>query len=167
MKLHKTIIGTAILTGILSISGFGNAAEQDKSAAAPAKGKIKPYTLKTCPVTDEKLGEMGDPYVHQYKGKEVKFCCEGCLKDFNAAPAKFIKKIEAAELKAAGLKPYTLDTCAVSDEKLGEMGEPYALMHKGRQIKLCCEGCLKDFNSEPAKYIKKIEAAEKQAKAKK
>jgi hypothetical protein len=36
---------------------------------------------------------------------------------------------------------------------------------QGRQIKLCGKGCLADFNKEPAKYIKKIELAEKKIKA--
>ncbi len=61
----------------------------------------------------------------------------------------------------AKLKPYTLKTCVVSDEKLGEMGDPYVFSHEGREIKLCCKSCLKDFKKDSAKYIRKIEAAEK------
>lgn len=73
--------------------------------AADSKAeKLKPYTLKTCVVTDEKLGEMGDPFVYAYKGREIKFCCKGCLKDFNKEPAKYIKKIEEAEAKAKKAK---------------------------------------------------------------
>ncbi|MDB6122456.1 MAG: hypothetical protein JWQ71_1449 [Pedosphaera sp.] len=71
---------------------------------------------------------------------------------------------------------YPLKTCVVSDEKLGgDMGEPYVFTYKdkkikddsGREVRLCCKSCLKDFNKEPAKYIKKIDEAEKAAKAKK
>ena len=70
--------------------------KSDKSAAKP-----KPYTLKTCPVSDEKFGgEMGDPYVFTHEGREIKLCCKGCLKDFNKDSAKYIKKIEKAEAKA-------------------------------------------------------------------
>jgi len=69
--------------------------KSDKSAAKP-----KPYTLKTCPVSDEKLGDMGDPYVFTHEGREIKLCCKGCLKDFNKDSAKFVKKIEKAEKKA-------------------------------------------------------------------
>jgi hypothetical protein len=54
-------------------------------------------------------------------------------------------------------KPYPLDKCIVSDEKLGDMGKPYVFTHEGREIKLCCKSCLKDFNKEPAKFLKKIE----------
>jgi YHS domain-containing protein len=63
--------------------------------AGDAKGeKPKPYPLKTCLVSDEKLGEMGDPYVFVHKGQEIKFCCKGCLKDFNKDPEKFLKKLQ-------------------------------------------------------------------------
>ena len=68
-------------------------------------------------------------------------------------------------ITAAGTKPkpYTLKTCIVSDEKLGEMGKPYVFTNDNREIKLCCKSCLKDFKKDPAKYIKKLEAAEAKA----
>lgn len=66
-----------------------------------------------------------------------------------------------AEDKKAAAKPYPLEKCIVSDEKLGEMGKPYVFTHEGQEIKLCCKSCLKDFNKEPAKYLKKLEAAGK------
>ncbi|MCW5551792.1 MAG: hypothetical protein KIS67_06435 [Verrucomicrobiae bacterium] len=70
----------------------------------------------------------------------------------------------AQEKKPEKAKPYTLDKCLVSDEKLGEMGKPYVFVHEGREIKLCCKPCLKGFKKDPAKHIKKLEAAEKAAK---
>lgn len=70
----------------------------------------------------------------------------------------------AAEAKKP--KPYPLNTCAVSDEKIGaDPGmKPYSFVHEGREVKLCCKSCLKDFKKDTAKYIAKIEAAEKKAK---
>jgi len=74
----------------------------------------------------------------------------------------------AADQKAKSkVKPYPLKTCVVSGEKLGGMGEAYVFEHEGREIKLCCKNCLKDFKKDPAKYIKKLEEAEAKAKAKK
>ena len=70
----------------------------------------------------------------------------------------------AADKKAEKPKPYPLKTCVVSDEKLGDMGKAYVFVQDGREIKLCCKSCLKDFKKDPAKYIKKIEAAEAKAK---
>ena len=67
----------------------------------------------------------------------------------------------AADKKTTAAKPYPLDKCIVSDEKLGEMGEPFAFVHEGQEIKLCCKPCQKDFNKDPKKYLKKIEKTDK------
>lgn len=60
----------------------------------------------------------------------------------------------AKEIAAA--KPYPLQVCIVSGEKLGSMGEPFVFVHQGQQIKLCCGGCEDDFKKEPAKYLAKL-----------
>lgn len=83
---------------------------------------------------------------------------------FLAGPAVSLSADKKAEAKG---KPYPLKTCVVSDEKLGEMGEPYAFVHEGQEIKLCCKACLKDFNKNPKKYLKKIDEANAKSKAKK
>jgi YHS domain-containing protein len=67
-----------------------------------------------------------------------------------------------------GKKPYPLDTCVVSGEKLGEGGmKTYTFTHEGQEVKLCCKSCMKDFKKDPAKYVKKIEEAQAKAKEKK
>ena len=64
-------------------------------------GKLIPYPLKTCVVSGEKLGgDMGGPVLYSYKGREIKFCCKDCRKDFDKDPAKYVKKLEEAEAKA-------------------------------------------------------------------
>lgn len=37
----------------------------------------------------------------------------------------------------------------------------HSFVHEGREIKLCCKGCLKDFKKDADNHIKKIEEAEK------
>jgi hypothetical protein len=69
----------------------------------------------------------------------------------------------AVDKKDEKKKEYPLKTCVVSDEKLGEMGKPYVMKHKGREVQLCCESCKKDFNKDPDKYLKKLDEAEKKA----
>jgi YHS domain-containing protein len=59
-------------------------------------------------------------------------------------------------------KAYTLETCAVSDEKLGEMGDPYVFVHEGQEYKLCCKSCKKDFDKDPKKHAKKLAQKEKE-----
>jgi len=60
---------------------------------------VKPDRLTTCPVSGDKLGEMGEPKTFVYKGQEVKLCCPGCKKDFDKNPDEYIKKIQAADKK--------------------------------------------------------------------
>ena len=74
--------------------------------------------------------------------------------------------VQAEDKKADPVKPYTLPTCIITGEKLGEMGSAYVFTNSGREIKLCCKACFKEFNKDPKKYIKKIEEAEAEAKAK-
>ena len=68
-----------------------------------------------------------------------------------------------AEDKKETAKPYPLDTCIVSDEKLGADPnmKPFAFTHEGQEIKLCCKSCKKDFTKDPAKYLKKLDGAGK------
>jgi hypothetical protein len=67
-----------------------------------------------------------------------------------------------ADKKAEKAKPYPLDKCIVSDEKLGgDMGDPFVFVHEGQEIKLCCKSCQKDFNKDPAKYLKKLAKTDK------
>ena len=58
-------------------------------------------------------------------------------------------------------KPYPLETCIVSGEKLGEMGKPFVFVYKDQEVKLCCKNCKKDFDKDPEKYMKIIRAADK------
>jgi hypothetical protein len=92
MKTVKILTATALTMSLLGAPLLGLAAEQKKD-------EVKPYTLKTCVVSGEKLGEMGKPYVFTNDNREIKLCCKDCLKDFNKDPKKYIKKIEEAEAK--------------------------------------------------------------------
>ena len=57
------------------------------------------YPLTTCVVSGDTLGEMGDPVIYNHEGREVRFCCKDCVKDFKKDPAKYLKKLDAAEAK--------------------------------------------------------------------
>lgn len=71
-----------------------------QSLAEEPTAKLKPFPLKTCPVSGAKLGDMGKPYVFDYQGREIKLCCKGCLSKFTNNPAVYIKKLETAEAAA-------------------------------------------------------------------
>ena len=61
-----------------------------------------------------------------------------------------------APAPAPKVKPYSLDTCLISDEKLGSMGKPVVFTHEGQEIKLCCKSCKPKFIKDPAKYLAKL-----------
>lgn len=67
----------------------------------------------------------------------------------------------APAAEAAAPRPYTLDTCIISGDRLGAMGEAVVVIRAGREIKLCCRGCIKDFDKDPGKFLARIEQAEK------
>lgn len=91
----KLLLPTLLLT---AGSLFAAAAKTDAEIIAAAR---KAYPLKTCLVSNEPLGSMGEAagYIHRAAGKPdrvVFFCCEGCTDDFKADPAKFLKKVDDA-----------------------------------------------------------------------
>jgi hypothetical protein len=97
-----TAVPALIAATLLFLPTASLAADQANDKA-PAKKTVKPkaYPMKTCVVSDEALDAMGEPHVFTYKDREIKMCCKGCKEDFDKEPVKFIKKIEAAEKKAA------------------------------------------------------------------
>ena len=98
MKHLKHLAVGSLLVAVL-VAPFSTRAADKKSE------KAKPYPLKTCVVSDEKLGgDMGEPYVFMHDGNEVHLCCKSCLKDFKKDPAKYMKKLEAAEKSAKANK---------------------------------------------------------------
>ncbi len=101
----KLLLTAILAAGCMLVSNTVQAADQKQP-------KSKPYTLKTCPVSGDKLGEMGAPYVFVYEGREIKLCCKNCLKDFNKTPKKYLKQIDQAEAKAAKEKTSASDAKA-------------------------------------------------------
>jgi len=67
-----------------------------------------------------------------------------------------VKEVKPEEKKEA-VKPYKLDTCIVSDEKLRGMGDAFVFTHEGEEIKLCGKKCKPKFDKDPATYLKKLE----------
>ena len=49
---------------------------------------------KTCPVTDKKLGSMGQPVKVVAKGHTVFLCCMGCKQKFLANVDTYLKKLD-------------------------------------------------------------------------
>jgi YHS domain-containing protein len=75
--------------------------QTNSASATPHAPPPKPDLLMTCPVSSDKLGEMGQPFVFVYQGQQVKLCCPDCKKDFDKDPRKYMKLIRAADKQPA------------------------------------------------------------------
>ena len=118
-----------------------------------------PYALNVCAVAGEPLGSMGDPIVHVKDGREVRFCCAGCTKKYDAATEQFGAKVDE-QMIAAQEKHYPLDTCVNNGAALGEGAKTFVAGN--RMFKTCCGNCAKAVQAEPAKFIEKLDAAVKE-----
>lgn len=48
--------------------------------------------------------------------------------------------------------------CPVTSEPLGSMGSPLKVTVEGRDVWLCCEGCVDAIKKDPAKYLAVLDA---------
>lgn len=118
--------------------------------------QIKHYPLTTCVVMeDDSLEDESKTVNYVFANRLVRFCCKGCIKDFNADPAKFLAKIDEAVIKQQK-DAYPLTTCPVSGEKLGGMGEPVVRVYGVTMVKFCCLGCVSRFESDYATNMAKV-----------
>jgi YHS domain-containing protein len=159
---------TLMLCAAMALAGWaGNAVahenhdhdhEHGGDATAAGERVGDAYPLTTCPVSGDALGSMGDPIVYVHEGREIRFCCAGCVDPFKADSAKYIEQIDAAIVEQQ-LALYPLTTCPVSGKELGSMGDPIKIVAGNRLVQLCCPGCEKPVKSDPAKTIEKLNAA--------
>jgi hypothetical protein len=91
-------------TVVALVAGFGGVHSTRLQAGESPAAKPKPYPLKVCVVSGDKLAKQKDKqYAASFQGQEVKLCSTECVKDFNAQPATYLKKLDrsAAVAKAA------------------------------------------------------------------
>jgi len=111
------------------------------------------YPLDTCPVTGEKLEQ---PVDYVYNNRLVRFCCSGCISEFESDPAKYMAQIDAA-VKAKQSAGYPLQHCIVlTDEK---PDGKHDIIVGGRLFELCCGDCVGEVDTNPSKWVSKLEAA--------
>jgi len=71
---------------------------------AVADKQGKDYPLKTCAVSNEDLGSMGEAKDAIVGGRLVRLCCNSCKKEVRKDPAKFIAMIDDARKAVASGK---------------------------------------------------------------
>jgi type II secretory ATPase GspE/PulE/Tfp pilus assembly ATPase PilB-like protein len=140
--------------------------EKDKAAAfakidaGVIAAQKASYPLTTCPISGEKLGGMGEPVNVVQGTKLVKLCCNNCKKGLEKDPAAALAKVDKAWIDAQ-LPSYGLETCPVSGEKLGGMGEPVNVLYGTKLVRLCCSSCKKALDKDGPAIVAKVDAAKK------
>lgn len=56
----------------------------------------------------------------------------------------------------AGVKSYTSDTCVVSGNRLGSMGDPVTKVYGNQEVKFCCKPCVAKYEKNPERYAKNL-----------
>jgi hypothetical protein len=108
---------------------------------------------------------MGKAIEVVHEGRQVRFCCQGCVPKFNAEPAKFFKIIDNKIIEVQKAS-YPLDTCVLSGEKLDDKAKSFVV--NNRLVRVCCGGCVKKIKAKvPEKMFMEIDKAIIKAQASK
>ena len=176
----KHLISALVLTLALSlgVSALAHEKHQQKAAAKPAKGKVeflgKGDGVTTCPVTGEEIHNKDNKAT--LMGREVFFCCAGCMADAKKNPAAYLKPTHKAQLAALKAMPKSaghgdhhgdhaaaqsgqkflgkgdgIETCPVTGEPVNKNLKGEA---NGQTFYVCCEGCLDTVKKNPSAYLK-------------
>lgn len=117
-----------------------------------------PYLLDTCPITGNKLGSMGDPVIEIIDGREVRFCCAGCVDKFKSDKESRFKEIDA-KMIAQQLPYYPLDICVISGEPLDINGKSVDFIYGNRLFRVCCNDCKAELIANATKYVPELDEA--------
>ncbi|MBI1291668.1 hypothetical protein GC173_10560 [bacterium] len=119
-----------------------------------------PWPLDTCVVSGEKLGSMGDPIIKLQGGREVRFCCEGCVGMFDNGPEKYLAKADEIIIEQQKAH-YPLDYCVIdTGESVSGNPEKDSFSVVGNRLFIyCCPPCDEKVRAEPAKYIEILDKA--------
>jgi hypothetical protein len=125
-----------------------------------------------CPVmTYDRLGAMGAPLKVMIEGNPVFLCCKACTEEAvkgGASTVKTVGKLRASTAEIAKLpmeERMAIEAqkyCAVANTSLlGSMGAPIKLEVEGKPVYLCCDGCTKKAQANPAAVLAKAEELKK------
>ncbi|MCP3905863.1 MAG: hypothetical protein GY715_19745 [Planctomycetes bacterium] len=149
-------------------SGRRSRPAESQPASTKSAAKLTfAYPLDICIISGAKLASKGDPIVREYDGREVRFCCGGCIRRFEADPATHFKKIDELIIKDQ-LRYYPTRQCLVTGEPLFEGGKDTTnnVVYKNRLVRLCCRMCERKFKADPDKYLAMLDKAAADAQRK-
>jgi len=66
----------------------------------------------------------------------------------------------AANAANSAARSYPIDYCLICGDKVGGTNAAVVINYQGQELKFCCKRCVKTFQQDPAKYLKKLHDAE-------
>ncbi len=133
------------------------AAQAAPSPREVAEAQLPSYPLETCVVSGNELeADAIHDFVHA--GRLYRLCCEDCKAAIEKEPAKYAAKVEAAVIADQGPR-YPLETCAVSGEALGSMGEPIDHVDGTKLVRFCCAGCVRAYQKDSTQAMAAVDQA--------
>lgn len=111
------------------------------------------------PVCGMAVDPATTPWQHRHQGRNHFFCCEGCLRRFQENPEVFLaRRGKPLGLKMAPVEPPApAAPGAEKDPVCGMSVNPqrarFRHEHGGRAYLFCCEGCLRRFREDPARFL--------------
>lgn len=128
------------------------------TALEPDSVVSDPWPLDACPMSGAKLAGIPEPIIADIDGREVRFCCNGCLGNFQKDKEAQFKKADAA-IADLQRRDYPLTTCIVMDEAFDEEDGATELVYGNRLFRLCCGMCVRKFKESPAEYVAAVDKA--------
>lgn len=119
-------------------------------------GVFGKYPLTVCPVCSEP--DASKEFAKVYDGREVVFCGEGCITQFekNTAESMMSLNLHIAEVQRAS---YPLTSCVVCGDGMDPKAEAIESVYLNQYVKFCCRECLASFNKNPQTYTGNLLAA--------
>lgn len=112
------------------------------------------YPLEKCPISGEKLGEMGEPVDKVVGMRLVRLCCKGCIGKLEGDPEPSLGKLNRAYI-ASQKAAYGVDICPVSSHKLEE-GKAIDALYGTTLVRLCSEECRSALNRAPQRVLNRL-----------
>jgi len=133
--------------------------QKSEKQVADSKAEIAvhtPYLLDICPISGNKLDSMGGAVVEIIDGREVRFCCGGCVPKFNEDKTAQFEKLDKLMIQQQ-LPFYPGDTCVISGEKLDFHDGVVNFIYGNRLFRVCCNNCKAEFLEDPARYVPELD----------
>ncbi|MDP6555921.1 MAG: hypothetical protein QGG71_14725 [Pirellulaceae bacterium] len=118
---------------------------------------------RICPVSGKLLGSMGQPPKVTIDKRDVYLCCAGCESTLRRNPQLHLAKLAPTAptkatkaTKADATAIARQQTCPVMDEPLNSTGGPWKVIVVGEPVFVCCKGCIRKVQEQPALYLSKV-----------